>query len=206
LAFLFIFLQCRQQPSDKGIVIKSYYDNGKLKDSITLNTDSLKNGKCFYFDDEGDLDSTVTFLNGKRNGLKSKFFGEYGVYTYNYINDTLFEERNYDTLNRLIYIAPLDVNNLPKTTYKLLSNSASVDKIKGDTISLITPGLPSFNRGLNIIGATFRNLKEENTYEIRTTKQIDSSKNVFILVKIYDRWIGEDQIPTRIDTLIIPVK
>ena len=187
-------------------MIKSYYDNGKLKDSITLNADSLKNGKCFYFDNEGDLDSTVTFLNGKHNGLKSKFFGEYGVYTYNYINDTLVEERNYDTLNRLVYVAPLDVKGLPKTTYTLLSTSTSIDKIKGDTILLINPGLPSFNRGLNITGATFRNLKEENTFEIRTTKQIDSSKNVIILINIYDRLISEAQIPTRVDTLVIPVK
>lgn len=187
-------------------MIKNYYDNGKLKDSINLNADSLKNGKSFYFDNEGDLDSTITFLNGKRSGLKSKFFGINGVYTYKYINDTLVEERNYDTLNKLIYIAPLNVKSLPKTAFSLLSNLAYLDKMKGDTILLLTPGLPAFNRGLNIIGATFRNLKEENLYEIRTTKQIDSLRKVIILVKIYQRWTNETQAPTRIDTLIIPVK
>lgn len=187
-------------------MLKSYYDDGKLKDSITLNADSLKNGKCFYFDNAGNLDSTVTFLNGKHNGLKSKFFGENGVYTYDYVNDTLIEEKDYDSLKRIIYIAPLDVNNLPKTTYSLLSHSTSIDKIKGDTISIINPGLPSFNREFNITGATLRDLKAANTYEIRTTKQINYLKKVFILVQIYERWIGEAQIPTRIDTLIIPVK
>ena len=40
----------------------------------------------------------------------------------------------------------------------------------------------------------------------RTEGEFDSSKSVIILIKIYDKWISDNQSPTRIDTLIIPVK
>ena len=206
IAILCFFTQCKDNQSDKNIIVENYYTNGKKKDSITLNADKQKNGKCFYYDNDGGLDSTVTFKNGRRNGLKNKYFGEYGVYTYNFFNDSLIEERIYDTLNRLMYIAPLDVKSLPKTTFRLFSKRLYFDQDKGDTILIINSKLPPFNRGISVSGALFRDLKEQNSYVLTTSKHYDSLKQIIIKIKIFENNIIDYQVPTRVDSLIIPVK
>ena len=205
IALLSILTQCGQKQSGKNFIVKNYYNNGEIKDSLTFNAGTLKDGKCFYYDDHGNLDSIVTFLNGKRNGLKSKYFGEYGIHTYNYKNDSLIEERNYDTLNNLTYVAPLNVKKLPKTYFRLLSNRTFLTQKNTDTIELINLDLPPFNRGITILGATFRDLKKANTYEIRATADSKFTKSIDILIKIFEKY-NEQQIPTRIDTLRISLK
>lgn len=184
----------------------TYYANGNRKDSINLNKSGTKEGKCFYFGEDGSLDSTVTFKNDKRNGLTSKFYGEYGTYTYEYKEDQLIEQKNYDTSNMLIYKSPLDITSLPKTTYRLKSNRTYFDQDLGDTIFFINPKLPPFNRGIEIRGAYFLSKANEyNVKAIRVSKRSNALKNIMIKINIYNS-IGDSlTIPDRIDSLIIPV-
>ena len=96
----------------------------------------------------------MTFLNGTLDGLRKLYYADYGIYTYQYKKGLLSKSKFYDTLNILRYESPLDLKSIAKMTYNFSSNRSYFDQDKVDTITIITKGLPYYNRGISITGAT----------------------------------------------------
>jgi periplasmic protein TonB len=59
-------------------------------------------GVCYHYNTKGFIDSSAHFSDGKRNGESYKLFGDSLKHTirYKYLNDTLIEEVNLDTVKK----------------------------------------------------------------------------------------------------------
>ncbi len=165
----------------------------------------VKNGECFYFDEDGNIDSSVTFLNGKLDGVRKLYHLSYGTYTYEYKNGLLSKYKFYDTLDILRYESPLNLKSIAKTTYKFKSNRNYFDQDKIDTITIINDGLPYYNRGISIIGALFSRYNEES-YIIKTSKHFKDLKEIKIKVEIFQHLGDSTEIPILFDSISIPAK
>ena len=211
LSFIYIILvfgltNCNHSTkSDKNIIQTNFYSTAKVKSIISLNSDSVKNGECFYFDEDGYIDSSVTFLNGTLDGLRKLYYADYGIYTYEYKKGLLSKSKFYDTLNILRYETPLDLKSIAKMTYNFSSNRSYFDQDKVDTITIITKGLPYYNRGISIIGALFTR-NDAESYIIKTSKHSNDLKEIKIKVEIFQHLGDTTEIPILFDSLSIPVR
>ena len=189
----------------KNIIVKTFYSTARVKEIISLDKDSVKDGISFYFDEYGYIDSSVEYKSGKLNGVKNKYYPDYGIYSYEYKNDTLIFHRVYDTLNELKYQTPLDIKSIGKTKYYLKSNRNYFDQDKRDTITIVNSGLPNYNRGFSFTGAIFSRIND-NVYSIRTLKHYDDLKEIKIKVLIFQHLGDTTEVPIIFDSLSIPIK
>lgn len=197
---------CTQtKQEDKNIIVKSFYSTARVKEILSLNKDSIKNGISFHFNEDGYLDSSVEYKNGKLNGIKNKYYPDYGIYSYEYRNDTLIYHKVYDTLGELKYQTPLDLAKIGKTTYYLRSKRNYIDMGKGDTITIINNGLPYYNRGVSFTGVLFSRINE-NEYGLRTLNLGDPLKEIKIRISIFQHLGDTTEVPIVFDSLAIPVK
>ncbi|MBL0145409.1 MAG: hypothetical protein IPP48_06280 [Chitinophagaceae bacterium] len=206
-SFIYFFLTSCTQPKqdEKNIIVKTFYSTARIKEILSLNKDSLKDGICFYFNEDGYLDSSVEYKTGKLDGIKNKYYPDYGIYSYEYKNDTLICHKMYDTLNELKYQTPLDIKSIGKTEFYFKSNRNYFDQDKVDTITIINSGLPYYNRGISITGAIISRITDRE-YSIRTSKHFDDLKEIKIQVFIKQHLGDTTEVPFIFDTFSIPVK
>ena len=206
-SFLYFLLTSCNHPKseDKNIVLRTFYSTARVKQIISLNKDSVKDGISFYFDEDGYIDSSVEYKNGKLNGIKNKYYKDYGIYSYEYKNDILIYHKVFDTLNVLKYQTPLDVKNIGKTKFNFKSNRNYFDQDKSDTITIINNGLPNYNRGISFTGAIISRI-DDNSYKISTSKHYDNLKEIKLKVSIYQHLGDTTEVPIIFDTLTIPAK
>jgi hypothetical protein len=202
---------CNQPPIVKetgNTIVKNLYPNGIIKEIISLNKDSVRNGESFYFDENGKMDSSVTFLNGKYNGIKNKYFSEYGIYEYDYINDTAVSKKIYDTLGVLVSIEPLDISKFPPLIAVLSNNKNYVVRNETDTLLLQNDyDIPAFNTAITSIGATFKRLKSNGNDLVFTTSRCSKMGSVTIMFSLYSNIDDEkNNNSLRRDTVSFPIK
>ena len=206
-SFLYFCLTSCNQPKqeNKNIIVTTFYSTARVKEILTLNKDSVKDGISFYFDEDGFMDSSVEYKNGKLNGIKNKYYADYGIYSYEYKNDTLICHKVYDTLNELKYQTPLDIKNIGKTKFYFKSNRNYFDQDTGDTITIINSRLPNYNRGISFTGAIISRIND-NEYGIRTSKHYDDLKEIKLKVSIFQHLGDTTEVAMIFDTLSIPAK
>jgi hypothetical protein len=169
-------------------LIKNLYPNGIIKEIISLNSHDIKNGESFYFDEKGKMDSSVTFLNGKRNGIKNKYFSADGIYQSQYINDTIVCKKIYDSLGVLAYVDPLDVNQFAPIEAKLSNGKNYVVYNESDTLLLLNDSnIPALNTGIETIGATLNRLKSNENNIVFTTAHCKKMSEVNIIYSLYSQ-------------------
>ena len=206
IILLFSLLNCNRSINKKSnIILKTYYSPEKIKDITSLNSDSLKNGECFYFNEDGSLDSNVTYSNGRLNGLRSLYYPHVGIFTYEYHNDWLSKFRRYDTMNLLIYETPINLKQISKPTYEFKSKRNYFDQDKIDTIRIITKGLPPVNRGISTECVCFLPYRDGNKDESFIAKGFHHNKDLKE-VKVYQNFGDTSEVPTLFDSLTIPAK
>lgn len=203
IVYIFCLTNCNQADI-RVIKKKTFYANGKIKNVLSLTPDSIKDGECIYFDEYENKDSSVTFSNGILDGLK-QVYSKYGHYTDVYKNGILINHKEYDSLNVLKYETPLNINNLSKTTYKFASNRTYLDKNKTDTLVIINESVPTYNRGIEIVGPLSQPLGDDS-FIIGATNHFHDFKILKIFVKLYQHTGDSTEIPTTLDTIRITVK
>ncbi|MBN8835644.1 MAG: hypothetical protein J0I09_00140 [Sphingobacteriia bacterium] len=206
-SFIYFFLTSCTQPNNdnKNIIIKTFYSTARVKEIISLNNDSLKDGISFYFNKGGYIDSSVEYKNGKLNGVKNKYYADYGIYSYEYKDDRLIYYKVYDTLNKLKYQTPLDIKSIGKTKYYFKSNRNYFDQDKVDTITIINSGLPSYNRSILFSNAIISPIND-NEYQIRAPERNSNLKEIKLKVSIFQHLGDTTEAPIIFDTLLIPVR
>jgi len=144
---------------------KSYYSSGQLKSIGRFTNKGLKNGEFIYYSEEGKIDSSITFKNGRLNGLKIIYYFDDDIFHFNYQNNKLLSHTIYDSTNQLKYKSPLDIHNIPKTTFHFTSGRTFYKRGSIDTL-LINQDVPCMNQNIYFPGATFRSI-DKYTWEIR---------------------------------------
>ena len=199
------FISCTDlKPVNKNFITKKLYSSGKIQAILSLNSDSLKNGESFYLDENGYLDSSVEYINGKRNGFLNKYY-DIGIYSYEFRNDTLIKERYYDSLNQLLVETPIDIKKVGRTKIKFTGNHNYFDPTKVDTLEIFNEGLPPGNRSLSVIGAIIEHIND-NTFTIRTSKEFKDLKEVILKISIRQNLGDTTEVPVPFETISIPLK
>lgn len=131
--------------------------------------------------------------------------GSYGTYKDIYLNDSLVSRKWYDSFGVLKMQTPVEIALVEKTSFKFNSGRNYFDQDKTDTITLITNGLPYYNRGVSINGAILTKIND-SSYTIRTSKHFDDLKELKVEIKIYQHLENSKEEPIVFETLTIPVK
>jgi|GEM_PF-2876297 len=196
---------CQQSKSGNYNTIKTeFYSTGKIKSIVSLNSDNINNGECFYFNEYGFLDSSETFSNGILQGVKRIFYDN-ETDTYNYNNGTLISHSVYDSLNHLLYKTPIDINKVGKTQIIFLSGRNYFDQDKRDTLTITNEGLPPYNRSFSVTGAIIEPL-HDTTFTIRSSKHHNDLKRVIIKVSAKQNISDTTEKGILIDSIVIPVR
>ena len=98
-------------------VLKKENINKKGKQKISVDKSGIKNGVSEYYNTKGKLDSTVTYKDGKLNGLKTFFYTEDDIFYSDYVNDSLIRQRILSKSGLVKYESPYDTSQVPATTF-----------------------------------------------------------------------------------------
>src|SRR6185312_8223913 len=201
----FSLTSCNQSKEfDCNFIKTEFYPTGKIQDILSLNEKNIKNGECFYFNEYGFLDSSVTFSNGTLKGLKRIYYVN-ETDTYEYDNGNLISHCIYDSLNALKYKTPLDIKKIGITHIAFSNQRNYFDTSKIDTFTITTEGLPLYNRGLTVSGATIEHGKNDSTFTIRINHHFKVSKQIKLWITVRQNIDDSTEIPTIIDSTLIPI-
>lgn len=201
----FSLTSCNQSKKDNCNFIKTqFYPTGKIQNILSLKSDTIKNGECFYFNEYGFLDSSVTFSNNILQGLKRIYYDN-ETDTYDYSNGRLISHCVYDSLNDLVYKTPLDINKVGKTQINFFSKRIYFDQDKKDTFTITNEGLPPYNRSLSVTGAIIEHLYD-TTFSIRTSKHYADLKKIIIKVSARQNISDTTENGVLIDSIVMPVR
>jgi hypothetical protein len=170
----------------------TYYSSGNIKEKVSLNQLGVKNGKAFFYSENGYLDSTVIFKNGKINGLKKIFHIDGDVIFMDYSEDSLIRHRVYNKFNKLKYESPLNLKRVPRTTFKFSSGRKYFDTKSFDTL-IINKDVPLLNLSVYFPGAKVYKI-DNYTYVIKDWKPQPNSNNGKFVVNIYQDIFAEAKI------------
>jgi hypothetical protein len=197
---------CRQSKNCNCNTIKTeFYPTGKIKNIISLNSDNLKDGESFHFNEYGLLDSSLTFSNGTLDGFK-KIYYDNETDVYEYKNGSLIKHFVYDSLNVLKYETPLDIKKIGITHIAFSNHRNYFDTSKVDTFTITTEGLPAYNRGLMVSGATIEHVKNDSTFTLKINSYLKVSKKVKIWITARQDISDTTENAITIDSAIIPMK
>ena len=203
---IILFLtNCKQKKIQEHHIQTKFYSTARVKEILVLNYQNVKDGKCFYFDENGYLDSTVEYSNGIVEGYKNKYYEKYGRYSYEYKNGIQVKERFYDTLDVLRYETPLDMRGISKTEIYINSNKNYIDRNHGDTVRIINKGLPSYNRELLIDEGSIQRL-DQDTYIIKPNKDHPKRGEFNLIISVRQNLSDSTEKSIPFDTTIIKVK
>ena len=195
---------CQQSKNiDCNTIKTEFYSTGKIKNIVSLNSENFKNGECFYFNEYGFLDSSMTFSNGILQGLKRIFYeNETDIFKYN--KGRLISFSVYDSSNVLEYQTPLNIAKVGKTVLKFFSNRDYFDRNKEDTFTISNAGLPLANRRFSVQGGAIEHLRD-STFSIKPSKLLKDSNR--IIIKVFARRnLSDSEYGILIDSVVLPVK
>ena len=191
---------------DSHIYKKTYYSSGHLKELISLNSDSIKDGRTTFYDSTERIDSTENYLKGKLNGIKT-IYGLDRKIEYHFENDTLYSLYLFDTLGNLKYQSPIDQNLLEKPFIKFKSGRDYLLLNKLDTLEIITKGMPPYNRVLTFSKGSNSTRLNDSTYSVFTTNKMrKQNKIITIVISYVDDIEDENEKPNIFDTVFIATK
>ncbi|MBS0646470.1 MAG: hypothetical protein JSR97_07755 [Verrucomicrobia bacterium] len=212
LLFIFIFYltSCNETVKPNHKVVdshnykKTYYSSGQLKELISLNSESIKEGLTTFYDSTGRIDSTENYLDGKLNGIKT-FYGLDRKIEYHFENDTLYSLHLFDTLENLKYQSPINTSLLEKPFFKLKSGNNYLVENKVDTIEIITKGIPYYNRLIGFYGATYKRISD-SSYIVFLNKLVKRNRLVKITIAYINDLEDKSEKPIIYDSILIPIK
>ncbi len=203
--FSFLLISCnRHKRSECNFIRTNFYSTGKVQLILSLNSDSIKNGECFYFNEFGFLDSSVNFSNGILQGLKRRYYDNQ-TDTYEYQNGNLVSYCVYDSLNYLKYKTPLDFKKVGKPQLTFLNHRNYAQQDCWDTFTIKTDGLPPYNLVISVKTGTFR-FVNDTTFSIKPPKQVKDLHQVILLIAARQNISDTIAKPVLIDSIAIPVK
>jgi hypothetical protein len=210
LTIIFLIFICgtscnHSKKDDCNFIKTEFYSTGKIRDILSINSRGIKNGESFYFNEYGFLDSSLTFSNGTLDGLK-KIYYDNETDVYNYKNGSLIKHFVYDSINFLKYETPLDIKKIGITHIAFSNHRKYFDTSKVDTFTITTEGLPSYNRGLMVTGATIERVKNDSTFTLRINSYLKTSKKVKIWITARQDISDTTEKAITIDSAIIPMK
>ena len=92
-----------------------------------------------------------------------------------------------------------------KTQISFKSNRNYFDQDKGDTMTIITKGLPIMNRLISTDGAFCREI-DENSCVIKTSKHYDDLKEITLKIFFMNHPGDRSEVPVLYDSIVIPAK
>ena len=210
LTFIFLIFLCgiscnHTKNGDCNFIKTEFYPTGKIRDILSLDSREIKNGQSFFFNEYGFLDSSLTFSNGTLEGLK-KIYYDNETDVYEYKNGSLIKHFVYDSLNVLKYETPLDIKKVGITHIAFSNHRNYFDTSKVDTFTITTEGLPAYNRGLMVAGATIERVKNDSTFTLKINSYLKASKKVKIWITARQDIRDTTENAITIDSAIIPMK
>jgi len=197
--------EINQKGSDTIIHKKAYYSTGQLKELISLNRDSVKDGLTTFYDSLGKIDSTENYQNGILNGIKT-FYGLDRKIEYYFITGALYSLKVFDTLGNLKYQSPVDPTLVKKPYVKLQSGRSYLPKDALDTIVIITKGIPPYNRVIGFMGATQTKISDSSFSIVSSSKMLRKYKFMTIIISYTNDIEDELAKPVFVDSAFIPIK
>ena len=161
-------------------LIKRYYSSGQLKSTGRLTSKGLKDGEFIYYSKEGKIDSSITFKNGRLDGLKVIYYSPDDIFNFSYQNNQLQSHTIYDSTNHLKYKSPLNIDNIPKTTFHFTSGRNFYKSGSTDTL-LINHDVPFLNQNIYFPGATVRSIDKYSWQISRWDPQPGTSKGKMVI-------------------------
>ena len=155
LTLLTILIWTTAYSQTKDSSASNYYPSGQVKERGELNKSGFKNGEFIYYAANGNIDSSITFKNGKLNGLKKIYYSQDDIFYFDYHNNKLVDHKIYDSAGNLKYHSPLKKRNIPKTKYYFKSSRNYYDHNKLDTL-IISEEVPYMNQNVYFPGATVK--------------------------------------------------
>ncbi|MFT3911453.1 MAG: hypothetical protein QM737_18665 [Ferruginibacter sp.] len=203
----FIVLYLKAQTNDS--LITKYYSNGVLKEKGYLNKKKLKSGEFTYYSENGNLDSSSIFKNGKLNGITKIFYSEDDVFFFEYKNNLLISHKIYDSIGRLKYESPLPFKPILRTKFKFASGRLFYDHLKTDTL-IVNNDIPFMNQNIYFPGATVTQL-DHYSWIIKNWQTQPHSSNVKMVVVTSEFGVDDSHVfqkhkLIKEETILIPVK
>ena len=210
LTFIFLIFLCstscnNSKKADCNFIKTEFYSTGKIRDILSLDSHGVKNGLSFYFNGYGFLDSSLTFSNGILEGLK-KIYYDNETDVFEYKNGNLIKRFIYDSLNNLKYETPLDIKKIGITHVAFSNHRNYFDTSKVDTFTITTEGLPLYNRGMTVSGATIQHGKNDSTFTIKINNHFKVSKQIKLWITVRQNIDDSTEVSTIIDSTLIPIK
>lgn len=192
-------------------ILKTDPQHEKYKDSsskgkqiISYNSKRLKDGVSKFYNAAGKLDSTVTFKNNVREGLKTFFYTENDIVLFVYKNNRVIKHTIIDSNNNIKYASPLDISKIGKTTFRFSSGRDYFSSDQNDTIFIKTDDVPPMNFNIYFPGATVIKI-DNNTYAIRKWNTQPNTTKGKMVVDIFDRLFSNSRM-LRHDVFLVDVR
>ncbi|HVX26420.1 MAG TPA: hypothetical protein VHB70_08770 [Parafilimonas sp.] len=188
----------------------AYYSNGQVKEKGNFNKAGLKDGEFIYYDSNGNIDSSITFEKGKLNGLKKVYYSNDDIFYFDYHNNKLRSHKIYDSANNLKYESPLDIKNIPKTTYHFTSGRDFYKQGETDTL-IINSDVPYLNENVYFPGAIVKSVGKYS-WEIQAWKAQPNSTNGKMVIDINQFIVEAFETATkkskllRHEVILVPIK
>lgn len=190
------------------ILKKTNYLSGKVRHIISFSSNNILDSTSVFYNETGTIDSTVNYLNGKRNGAKYFFYNDTTIID-DFHNDTLEKHSIYDSAHVLIYQCPINLESVSKTKFWFSSGRNYFDQSKTDTINIINKGLPFFNKGIGFKGVNYIRITD-SSYAIKKSPKLNDLKELKIFVQVYQSMGDIPEFPATkpilFDSLNIEVK
>ena len=209
ITVLLFFLSVSVCAQTGDTMLIKYYENGNIKEKISINQKGLKNGESFYYSEEGILDSSASYKNGKLDGLTIVYYAEDDIFHFNYRNNSLISHKIYDSNHKLKYESPLSLKSIPKTTLHFTSGRKYYDHTKVDTL-IVNKDVPFMNLNIYFPGATVMSI-DKYSWIIKAWKAQPHSQNGKMVVVISqfgveDSHVLQSQKQLREEIIFIPIK
>ena len=182
LIIVIILIYASSFAQTKDRLVTTYYPTGQVKLKGKLNKVGLKNGEFIYYAPDGSIDSSITFKNGKLDGLKKIYYYANDIFYFDYQDGKFLSHKIYDSSKQLKYESPLDIKHFPKTTFQFASGRQYFSHGKTDTLT-INQDVPYMNQNVYFPGATVRAIGRYS-WEIKSWNPQPNSSNGKMVIDI----------------------
>ena len=203
----FITLCSKAQTNDSALI--KHYPNGTIKEIGYQDKNGLKTGEFKYYSDNGNLDSSSMFKNGKLNGVTKVFYSEDDIFYFEYQNNSLISHKIYDSLGKLKYESPLPYKSIPKTKFRFASGRSFYDHSKTDTL-IVNDNIPFMNQYIYFPGARVIPLNHYSWIIEKWQPQPHSNNGKMVVVTsefgVEDSHVFQQHKLRKEETILVPIK
>jgi antitoxin component YwqK of YwqJK toxin-antitoxin module len=159
---------------------------------------------------DGNLDSRITFKNGKLNGSKKTYYSKDDIFYFDYRNNKLISHKIFDSAYHLKYQSPLNLKKNHQTKYHFVSGRDYYSKGKIDTIT-IDKDIPYMNEYVYFPGATVRSIGKY-AWEISNWNQLPNSEYGKMIIDVSEyivetpETVSKKSKKLRHKVILIPIK